>query len=69
MCEHLAEALDLDWGLRKGVTLTGCWVLEAGGWLCPLPSRSRRPQIAMLTPHAAGSNFLCLLVTWRYWGA
>lgn len=28
MCEHLAEALDLDRGLRKAMALTG-WL---GGW-------------------------------------
>lgn len=32
MCEHLAEALDLDQDLRKAVTLTGC-LDEGGRWL------------------------------------
>lgn len=36
MFEHLAEVLDLDQGLRKGLTLTR-WLGKRGRWL-PVPT-------------------------------
>lgn len=50
MCEHLAKALDLDRGLRKGVTLTGLQGREAGGSLSLLCSPPSNPQAAMWRP-------------------